>query len=428
MKRVGGERAAGWLCALLCAIGACGGESSGGSGGEGGGTSTEPAVCHNGIVEGDEACDSILHDPCNGCNDDCSAPGSGPICGDGHLCPGQEVCEDGNTFDGDYCSSSCKTPGFCQEDPSVTSVSAQTDVPEWADVVALCNLDVLVASKTDLAVLRFNVDVYGSDVTYPVGASPTSMALDGIRGLLYVGVASGPGLVRVSLVSGEVTPIPVNLPVLDVTVGDGEWVFASLDDPSVLPDRKVALVNGVKGVVEEVVTGGLGALLAYDHGGKQLLSADGGAAPGELRRHAFDPAAKTLTLTQEVSGVGSGCHDLTISPDAQHLALVCDGGNDGANNVLDYDPADLTHVKGQWAAMSSPLAVAFSPATDTVLVSSDGMVGTYGTTTHELVRSLSSGGCFQLGKLAIAPAGRMYYGLNQCMFGGSYSMKYDWLN
>ena len=40
------------------------------------------------------------------------ACGSSPFCGDGNVDPGEE-CDDGNTFDGDGCSSSCEVETFC---------------------------------------------------------------------------------------------------------------------------------------------------------------------------------------------------------------------------------------------------------------------------------------------------------------------------
>jgi len=64
------------------------------------------ATCGDGFVEaGVEQCDDANQIDTDGCHNDCSAPPP-PVCGDGHLDPGEE-CDDGNTADGDGCGHSC---------------------------------------------------------------------------------------------------------------------------------------------------------------------------------------------------------------------------------------------------------------------------------------------------------------------------------
>lgn len=65
----------------------------------------EVAVCGNGLVEVDEACDDGNRDEDDACTPACAAP----VCGDGYLGPGED-CDDGNQVDGDGCSASC---GHC---------------------------------------------------------------------------------------------------------------------------------------------------------------------------------------------------------------------------------------------------------------------------------------------------------------------------
>ncbi len=54
-----------------------------------------------------ESCD-VGPDPCHVCNASCTGGGSGPICGDNLWCQSAEQCEDGNTSNGDGCSSTCQ--------------------------------------------------------------------------------------------------------------------------------------------------------------------------------------------------------------------------------------------------------------------------------------------------------------------------------
>ncbi len=409
-----------WLCAASCGLGACGSEAadtSGGGGGAGGSTSVEP-VCGDGVIEGDELCDAGPEDPCGLCSDDCRDPGPGPTCGDGLVCQGQESCDDGNSFDGDFCSPNCGEAGLCTEDPANLGLYGSTIVPTCRDLVPLCNLQVILANEVEQAVTVVDVDdTFGDVASHPLGATPTSLALDPLRGLLYVGVGSAPGLQRLDMASGVLTPIPVPAPVLDVVVAEGSWVMAVLDDPSVSPMRSVALVNGEDATVESVVTDGFGALLVYDHARKQLVSGERGAWPGALRRHAFDPVAGTLTLTQELADAGDNCRDLAISPDGQHLVFMCAAGNDGMNAVFDFDPGDLTHVKGKWQMSSNPRAAAFNPLRPILLVAGEDEVATFDTDTYGGWGSSVNTGCWLLGKVGFAPGGSMFYGLDDCLYG-----------
>lgn len=100
-------------------------------------STTEP-VCGDGVVEGDEACDDGNVASGDGCDALCAVEpdyecvGSpsvctpvsttDPVCGDG-LVEGAEACDDGNTVDGDGCTSACAiADGFrCIGEPSVCS-------------------------------------------------------------------------------------------------------------------------------------------------------------------------------------------------------------------------------------------------------------------------------------------------------------------
>jgi cysteine-rich repeat protein len=69
-----------------------------------------PPVCGNGVMEGDEACDDGNTTDGDGCSSTCTIetppPPPAPCCGDGHLDAGEE-CDDGNTVSGDGCSADC---------------------------------------------------------------------------------------------------------------------------------------------------------------------------------------------------------------------------------------------------------------------------------------------------------------------------------
>ena len=64
------------------------------------------ARCGDGHVDSSEACDDGDANGIYGfCTEDCS--GRGPFCGDNHIDPPQEVCDDGGVVNGDGCDASC---------------------------------------------------------------------------------------------------------------------------------------------------------------------------------------------------------------------------------------------------------------------------------------------------------------------------------
>jgi cysteine-rich repeat protein len=70
-----------------------------GEGSSTGTTASMPAVCGDGVVEGDEGCDDGNADNLDGCLNDCTLAS----CGDGFVRAGVEDCEDGNEDGSDDC-------------------------------------------------------------------------------------------------------------------------------------------------------------------------------------------------------------------------------------------------------------------------------------------------------------------------------------
>ncbi len=71
-----------------------------------------PAVCGNGTVEGDETCDDGNTTDGDGCSSLCTTETTEAVCGDETVDEGEE-CDDGNTTDDDGCSSTCTIEDLC---------------------------------------------------------------------------------------------------------------------------------------------------------------------------------------------------------------------------------------------------------------------------------------------------------------------------
>jgi cysteine-rich repeat protein len=68
-------------------------------------------LCGNNILDNGEVCDDGHVDECGSCNSDCTAIGTGSMCGDGELCPEFEVCDDGYMDACGSCNEVCSAMG-----------------------------------------------------------------------------------------------------------------------------------------------------------------------------------------------------------------------------------------------------------------------------------------------------------------------------
>jgi cysteine-rich repeat protein len=98
---------------LLCLV-ACSSESP-----------STPATCGNGVVDSGEQCDDGNTANGDGCSSACTSEG-GVMCGNGVLETGED-CDDGNTIAGDGCSAACATepPPFDKACPRFATL------PKW---------------------------------------------------------------------------------------------------------------------------------------------------------------------------------------------------------------------------------------------------------------------------------------------------------
>ena len=81
---------------------------------------TQP-VCGDGNVDADEECDDGNTEDGDGCSSACEIE---PRCGDGSIDPGEE-CDDRNSRNGDGCSSECKIEAFCE----INGKCCEPDIP-----------------------------------------------------------------------------------------------------------------------------------------------------------------------------------------------------------------------------------------------------------------------------------------------------------
>src|SRR5262249_183924 len=134
----------------------------------------------------------------------------------------------------------------------------------------------------------------------------------------------------------------------------------------------------------------------------------------------FDPAANSLTHLEERWDAGSNGQDITVSPDGNHIAFPCGGGNGAGYTIIDFSSDNLNVTFGAWNTNAYPRAAAFT-ADGTRLVGRKGDdVMVFDSSTHALVEShsISFAACSygMISRVAVSPAGGIVYAISKCGF------------
>ena len=106
------------------------------------------SVCGDGVLDAGESCDDGNTLEGDGCSSTCELES---VCGNGIL-EGNEVCDDGNTIDGDNCSSTCDAENFCGDGVLNTSEACDDGNTTNGDgCSSTCELESLAINEYDIA-------------------------------------------------------------------------------------------------------------------------------------------------------------------------------------------------------------------------------------------------------------------------------------
>jgi len=108
------------------------------------------SVCGDGVLDAGagESCDDGNTTNGDGCSSTCELES---VCGNGIL-EGNEVCDDGNTIDGDNCSSTCDAENFCGDGVLNTSEACDDGNTTNGDgCSSTCELESLAINEYDIA-------------------------------------------------------------------------------------------------------------------------------------------------------------------------------------------------------------------------------------------------------------------------------------
>ena len=134
------------------------------------------AVCGDGVVEGDEACDD---GDANGDYDQCAldCAGPGPFCGDGNTDDEVEQCDDGDGINGNGCNVDCVVSGSMLWELTKTTIGTESN-DIGRDVTLMGDGTVRVASQARVGntlqhVLITDFDQAGNELDEHVHVSAT---------------------------------------------------------------------------------------------------------------------------------------------------------------------------------------------------------------------------------------------------------------
>ena len=155
------------------------------------------------------------------------------------------------------------------------------------------------------------------------------------------------------------------------------------------------------------------------------------ATDSNLASFTFNPSTLALDFVPQTDvPVGSGCTDLSISPNGYRTAYSCPAGNGPVprTTIIDMNPSDYYDADGEWYLDSPPITATFSPDGETLIAADASKLYFFNVFNHLLRESydldLQEGE--QVKKLRVSRDGRLIMILMQSELGAASSRIY-WL-
>lgn len=274
------------------------------------------------------------------------------------------------------------------------------------DILPLCNGHMIL---TELVSNKVYVRDVISGVTlreYQLASRPERMALDEENKLLYVTHGSAFYVSRVDLVTGAVTQLYA---LYNATSTDS--VAVSNQGQLFIKAGSVLVVDSATGILEDTAQL-VGGRLVYNDATDRLITLS--------YNYFFDHTSKNFVMEGRSVGGGSGsdCNYVVVSPDGNHAARPCGGGNGAGYTIYDFYSHDPTVIFGEWITGAYPSGAAFSPSSHYALLTNRSAIQLFTVQTHQLVLSQPEPYCGynDTRKLAVSTDGYFLFALTNCGF------------
>ncbi len=271
------------------------------------------------------------------------------------------------------------------------------------DFVPLCNGWVAYGDRTNNQIVIINVATGAVNQYFQLPGPPGRIGFDSSHSRLFATVDNMNVLAKVDLNTEQASLININGQAMFLAIGNGGLVFV---DENTTSGGAIQVIDGGSGIVDMTYPNSYIGFLAYDHVHDQLFLGSYGSSPSSLYRYGFNPTNFSLVL-QQGRAWGTNGVNLTVSPDGDHVAFVCAGGNGYGYNVVDISTTDINTSYGIWSVSAN--AAGFSPDSRYLLATNGSNLSVFDVPTHILLQSFSMNQSVANQRAFFSPGGSILY-------------------
>ncbi|MDF1764257.1 MAG: hypothetical protein P1U57_12685 [Oleibacter sp.] len=303
----------------------------------------------------------------------------------------------------------------CPGDSSSAITGSGTDLLNaTGDYLPLCNGYSILTEMNQNKILIRDLINGVTHAEYQLGNTPRKMALDEENNLLYVTHSISSVISRIDLATGNVSEIYMAGGAQSVAVSQTGDLFVAGSNKLFVMDSRFATP-----VSEAAINGNN---IIYNDATNRLITS--------YQNYFFNVANKTFTLegSSNPGGSGSDCDYVVVSPDGEHGAMPCGGGNGAGYTIYDFSSHDPSVIFGEWNTGAYPSGAAFSPSNYYALLTNRFEVQLFSVDTHALVLKFDPASCSygDTRRLAVSTDGKVLLALTSCSYNDSGAAVMTW--
>ncbi len=277
-------------------------------------------------------------------------------------------------------------------------------------IIPLCSGELLLSDQGALEIQRLELRSGEVLEAWQLPAPPERMLHDRDEGLLIA--SHGSSVTAIDPEAGESWTHHLDAPILDITMGNNGTLFANIGDNYGLEIAVIDAREGIEGSYEVPVGG---TFLAFDRTRDLLYAADAGWSPSDLIRLTWEGGG--FGYQESIDG-GTNGQGLALSPDGEHIAFPCGGGNGPGYLTYDFSAQDLERVLGAFDTGPYPRAAAFDADSARLAASNGDEALLFDVETHEQVDGFEMpwGSCDYgtVSQVGVSTGSRILFGYGDC--------------